>query len=229
VTVPTRLLYVEDDADLRAMVTDLLAAEGYEVVAHSTAEAAIAELERGRFPVFLTDYNLPQNNADWLLRVASERGLLLDTSVIVLSGAVNPHGIDGHQFLRKPVDIDILLATIEHALTDRLDRAAEDVVAVQDGADVVLKLYFAGVSIESRRAIRHLREVLSRYDPARIRLDVHDVSDRQASLVPLEEDHIVVTPTLVRKYPLPKLWILGDLSRLEIVEDMISAGMSGLP
>jgi CheY-like chemotaxis protein len=224
----TRILYVEDDYDVRTMLHDLLRSEGYDVVALSTAEDAVKVLETSRFPIFLTDYNLPNRNADWMLRVASQRGYLADTTVIVLSGAVDPKGIDGHQLLQKPVDVDVLLATVQHALSGRLDNAHELEGQEPSGdTDVILKLYFSGVSAESRRAVRNLRRVLKEFDPDRIRLDVHDISDREAPVAPLEQDRIVVTPTLVRKHPLPKLWILGDLSKVEVVRDMITAGLTG--
>ena len=224
----TRILYVEDDYDVRTMLHDLLCSEGYEVVALSTAEDAVKLLETTRFPILLTDYNLPNRNADWMLRVASERGYLSDTTVIVLSGAVDPKGIDGHQLLTKPVDVDLLLATVRHALSGRLDDTHEPEGQAPSGeGHVILKLYFSGVSTESRRAVRNLRRLLKEFDRHRIRLDVHDISDRAAPVAPLEQDRIVVTPTLVRKHPLPKLWILGDLSKLEVVSDMINAGLSG--
>jgi circadian clock protein KaiB len=224
----TQILYVEDDYDVRTMLHDLLRSEGYDVVALSTAEDAVKVLETTRFPIFLTDYNLPNRNADWMLRVASERGYLAETTVIVLSGAVDPKGIDGHQLLQKPVDIEVLLATVQHALSGRLDDAHDLEGQEPPGnIDVILKLYFSGVSAESRRAIRNLRRVLQEFDPARIRLDVHDVTDREAPAAPLEQDRIVVTPTLVRKQPLPKLWLLGDLSKVDVVRDMINAGLTG--
>lgn len=229
--MPTPILYVEDDDDVRTMLCELLASEGYDVVAFSTAEEAVTELEKNSYPVFVTDYNLPNRNADWMLNVASQRGLLTNTVVIVLSGAVDPKGIDGHQLLRKPVDVDVLLSTVEHALRGGFDEESTAdhprPPGSPTGAEVVLKLYFTGASSESRKAIRNLRRVLENFHPHLIRLDVHDVSDRAVPVGSLDEDRIVVTPTLVRKYPLPKLWILGDLSKVDVVEAMIHAGLSG--
>lgn len=227
----TRILYVEDDHDVRTMLQDLLQSEGYDVVALSTAEEAVRVLESTRFPIFLTDYNLPNRNADWLLRVATERGYLTHTTVIVISGAMNPRGVEGHRLLQKPVDVDVLLSAVQHALSGRFDDhqdGGQEMAEQRAGeATIVLKLYFSGASSESRKAVRALRRLLKQFDPARIRLDVHDINDRQSSAAPLEEDRIVVTPTLVRKQPLPKLWILGDLSNVEIVKDMIAAGLAG--
>lgn len=225
----TKILYVEDDRDVRVMLEELLAAEGYEVTAFATAEEAIAELEKVRYPLCLTDYNLPNKNADWLLRVAAQRGLLDDTAVIVLSGAIDPKGVEGHRLLQKPVDIELLLSTIGRALANHLDDRAGGAPAPEETAAVVLKLYFAGTSSESRRAIRNLRRALKKFDAAQIRLDIHDIAERCDQTAPLDEDRIVVTPTLVRKHPSPKLWILGDLSNLVVVEDMIAASLAGTP
>jgi CheY-like chemotaxis protein len=46
--LPTKLLYVEDDEDIRDTMTMLLEHEGYHVLAVSTAEEALDELGRNR-------------------------------------------------------------------------------------------------------------------------------------------------------------------------------------
>src|SRR5687767_7614148 len=94
-----RILYVEDDFDVRETMTMLLEQEGYGVTAVPTAEAALEELRRGGYDLLLTDYQLPGANADWLIRSAIGQGSLGATQVIVLSGADDPEGIDGYRFL----------------------------------------------------------------------------------------------------------------------------------
>src|SRR5687767_6691211 len=95
----TRILYVEDDEDVRETLKLLLEHEGYDVTAVVDAESAIEELARSKYALLLTDFQLPNGNADWLVRHANERGLLQQTPAVVLSGAHDPPGVDGHRFL----------------------------------------------------------------------------------------------------------------------------------
>lgn len=111
-----RILYVEDDPDVREAATILLEDHGYDVVAVPTAEAAIAELGGARFDLLVTDYRLPRENAAWLLRTARDRALLDGTPVIVVSAEEAPDGIDGYPFVRKPFGDAALLAAITAAL-----------------------------------------------------------------------------------------------------------------
>jgi circadian clock protein KaiB len=223
-----RLLYVEDDDDLRRMVGMMLTNEGYDVVAVSNAEDAVMELQRERYDLLLTDYNLPNKNADWMLKMAEATGSLRDTAVVVLTATLNPEGVDGYRILRKPADVSVLFAALDEAAGTRQD-VSSAASAAAEAADGVLRLtlYVTGGSRDSKKAIRNLSRVLKKLDAARVRLDVHDVASAELSPELLEEDRIVVTPTLVRAYPLPKVWVFGDLSNIDLLEEMISPGGMG--
>ena len=221
-----RLLYVEDDNDLRAMLEVLLRREGYDVTAVAAAEDAIVELQSGRYQVLLTDYNLPNKNANWMLQVARAAGCLQKVHVIVLSAAVDPAGVDGYHLLPKPVDLSVLFATLDAAVADV--ETSEDGPAPVTSADatVALTLYVTGASRESAKALRNVRQVMRKFDRTRIRLTVCDVTAASVQLSDvLEADRVVVTPTLVRQQPLPKLWVFGDLSEDGLIEDLIASGL----
>jgi len=65
-----------------------------------------------------------------------------------------------------------------------------------------------------------LQKLLNDYDPGTVSLTVCDLSrDTTGSA---EEDRIVFTPTLVKRVPEPKVWILGDLENAEIVSDLLA-------
>ena len=63
---PARILYVEDDDDIRDTMTMLLEHEGYVVTSVQNAEDALRDLARDHFDLLLTDYQLPAENAAWL-------------------------------------------------------------------------------------------------------------------------------------------------------------------
>ena len=225
-----RLLYVEDDHDLRAMLEVLLRREGYDVRAVAAAEDAVVELQRGGYQLLLTDYNLPNKNANWMLQVARASGSLQKVEVVVLTATPEPEGVDGYRVLRKPVDLSLLLATLDQAviaLEQPVEASCES--AASDGSTVMLTLYVTAASRDSTKALRNLRRVIQKFDARRVRLAVCDVTnvDGPAS-ARLEADRVVVTPTLVRQYPEPKVWVFGDLSKDEPVDDMIATGLDRL-
>ena len=53
------ILYVEDNDDLRQTVSELIEADGREVVALADAESALAAWETRPFDVLMTDFSLP--------------------------------------------------------------------------------------------------------------------------------------------------------------------------
>ena len=214
------VLYVEDDEDIRDTMTMLLEYEGYHVTATSTAEAALEALARTKFDLLLTDYQLPGENAAWLLATADERGLLGDTPVIVLSGAYDPPDLDGRRLLRKPVRQEVLFAAFDDVMPKPAPTASG--AASRGAVELRLTLYVSGASAASRKAVRNLGLVLRGVDPSRVELVVHDIStDEPTWAAAAEEDRIVVIPTLVRYAPLPKVWVAGDLSATDQVRDAV--------
>jgi CheY-like chemotaxis protein len=215
----TRILYVEDDEDVRDTMTMLLEHEGYQVTAVPRATRALDELARARFDLLLTDYRLPDHPAPWLIRRAEEQGCLGTTPILVLTAEDHPQGLDGHRCLRKPVSQEALLAAFDRVMAPRGAPAA---AAVPREAALRLVLYVSGEAHSSQRARRNLRRVLDGVAEDAVEVVVHDVggTDR-AWEASTEADRIVVLPTLVRHAPAPKLWIAGDLSEVERVREAI--------
>lgn len=54
-----RLLVVEDDADARSLLSEILASEGYEVDLAQDGEDALAHLKKGAYTLVLTDVRMP--------------------------------------------------------------------------------------------------------------------------------------------------------------------------
>lgn len=72
-----------------------------------------------------------------------------------------------------------------------------------------LVLYVTAASASSRRAQRNLERVLAQYDGAAVAVTLVDLSQDIDAVDP--EDRIAFTPTLVRRSPQPRAWLLGDL------------------
>ncbi len=220
-----KILYVEDDDDIRAIVTQALTSEGFEVNAVSSAEDALRDLSAAAFDVMLTDYRLPGENAAWLLREGKALGLLTQMPVIVFSAEANPRGIEGHTFLRKPIDLDVLSAAIADALRDTVPSARTSGVAPREPG-LSMTLYVTPGSHVSQKASRNVHRALRRFDAGSYRLSVCDVARVDPCVVSLEDDRIVVTPTLVVRLPTGRVWLAGDLSDTALVEAVIARGLA---
>ncbi len=78
-----------------------------------------------------------------------------------------------------------------------------------DSATFDLRLYVAGQSPRSVRALENLRRVCDEHLAGRYRVEVIDLLVNPALA---RGDEIVAVPTLVRKLPVPIRKIIGDLS-----------------
>ena len=220
--IPTKLLYVEDDDDVREILAGALTDAGFDVVAESSAEAALERLSAAHYDIVVTDFNLPHESGAWLLGSAAAKGYLDRTAAFVLTSERRPRGVDGYRVLHKPIDFGVLLATIGSATVP----AEAEPSAGLGGAHPVeleLALYVTSGAHESQKAIRNVHRALRAYDARRFRLTIIDVAHGgdDAWYQSLEEDGIVVTPTLVRKSPGPRTWIVGTLSPNVAVEELL--------
>lgn len=111
-----RILVVEDDALLSAMLRELLHGEGYEVVVAADGQRALHEGLTQKFDVLLLDRGLPVVNGLEVLTRLRAHGVI--TPALILSALGNPsdrvEGLDGgaEDYLSKPFDIDELLARL---------------------------------------------------------------------------------------------------------------------
>lgn len=81
-------------------------------------------------------------------------------------------------------------------------------------AKVVLRLYIAGSSERSTRAISNAKEICDEHLAGRYELDVIDIF-QQPTLA--KDDQILAVPTLIKKLPLPLRKFIGDLSDRDVV------------
>ncbi len=122
-----RLLLVEDDPELAAMLTELLTAEGYVVEAAVDGQRGLHLGLTRDYDVMLLDRGLPAiEGLDLLTRL---RGRGRNTPTLVLSALGNPRdrveGLDAgaEDYLGKPFDLDELLARLRALLRRHQDHA----------------------------------------------------------------------------------------------------------
>jgi CheY-like chemotaxis protein len=111
------VLIVEDDADLREMMAQLLSLEGYRTEAVANGRDALEYLRRGDFPdLILLDLMMPVMDGWEFRRRQSEDPALARVPVVVLSALDQARAADlgGAAFLKKPLDFDRLLEIVRH-------------------------------------------------------------------------------------------------------------------
>ena len=75
-----------------------------------------------------------------------------------------------------------------------------------------LRLYIAGKTPRSERAIENLKRICDENLPGRHKIEIIDVKEHPEQA---QREDIVVTPTLIRHLPLSIRKIIGDLSNEE--------------
>jgi CheY-like chemotaxis protein len=112
------VLLVDDDPDIRETLSELLDANGYEVLEAENGQIALDVLKNTpRFPcVVLLDLSMPVLDGREFLRRRASDPILRKIPVVVVSGSNQPadpiEGID--EYLRKPVKFERLIEIIEH-------------------------------------------------------------------------------------------------------------------
>ena len=89
--------------------------------------------------------------------------------------------------------------------TKRFEQAIRDL----DDGHYVLRLYVAGATPGSQRAISNLRAICESELAGRYELEVIDVYQRPTLAA---GEQIVAAPTLIKQLPLPVRTLVGDLS-----------------
>lgn len=80
------------------------------------------------------------------------------------------------------------------------------VLPAAGGVDLVL--YVNAASPASQRARETAGRVLSRFASGSVRLAVRDVSEHPLDA---EGDGVLFAPTLVKRHPAPRAWVVGDM------------------
>jgi DNA-binding NtrC family response regulator len=118
-----RILVVDDEANIRALIDEILSEEGYEVTTAADAKEARSARKRQEFDLILLDIWMPDTDGISLLREWSEGGAT--GTVVMMSGhgtvdtAVEATRLGAVDFVEKPVSLAKLLRTVERALAVR--------------------------------------------------------------------------------------------------------------
>lgn len=123
---PGRVLYVDDQPELRRLFRRHLTRVGYAVVEAENAKVAIELVQQLSFDVVVTDVRMPDMNGFELLQVLRE--LDPDLPVVLTSGSpdsvapLEAREQGAFAYLVKPVAFEIMRETVVHAIDLRRAR-----------------------------------------------------------------------------------------------------------
>lgn len=108
------ILVVEDDPDIRELVSEVLAQVGYQVVEAGNGQEALDFLRANDRPcVILLDLMMPVLSGPELLEIMATDERLAKLPVVVVSAIADRGSAPGvAKFLRKPVASDVLRAAV---------------------------------------------------------------------------------------------------------------------
>ena len=116
----TRILYVDDEANLRILVKDQLVAEGFSVDTADDGDTAVEMLKKQKYNLVLLDIRMPRMGGIEVLKYIKEHKLscrvIMLTAVDDLSVALESVKNGANDYLTKPYDLPTLLGSIQRVV-----------------------------------------------------------------------------------------------------------------
>lgn len=169
-----KILVIDDDPDTRASLRNILELDGYQVETVATAGQALDRLRSSEFLAILLDRRLPDYSSEALLPLIKQ--LIPSAEVVIftrhadLEAAVTAIRLGATDFLLKPVEADLLRATLRRIgrlkNAERLAKQAERLAALGQMAAVL--------GHEGRNALQRMQ--------ANLAMLTHRVPDRPEAL-----------------------------------------------
>jgi CheY-like chemotaxis protein len=117
--VRKRLLLVDDDVDAAEALAILLELKGYSISRAGNGMEALAQLQADRsIALVILDLMMPVMDGITFLRHVEADAGLAKVPVIVVSATTPAQPIKVETVMRKPIDFDTLLRTVEVTLSD---------------------------------------------------------------------------------------------------------------
>lgn len=113
----TSILIIEDDAEMRETLNDILSDEGYKVKTAGTGKKALALAKKEMFPVCLVDLRLPDISGIKVLKglkaCSSDSSAIIITAFASKETAIEAIKAGASCYIEKPINMEELLATVK--------------------------------------------------------------------------------------------------------------------
>ncbi len=204
---PLQILVVDDDADTRANLRDILELDAYQVETAGTAAEALTRDNWGRLSAIILDRKLPDGSPEELLprlrQLAPQAAVIIVTGYGDVQGAVSALRLGAADYILKPVDAGELRARlggiVERRRAERdLQRAQEKLLQAERLAAIGQMV--AGLAHESGNALARSQSCLEMLS--------WEVEDRPEALdlirrIQQAQDHLKQLYEEVRGYAAP--------------------------
>jgi DNA-binding NtrC family response regulator len=120
-----RILVVDDDPQIRDLLTTFLERDGYDIETADSARSAIACLENDTYDIVLTDKNMPDGSGDveagmlviqYIKEHAPATEVIMITGFATIETAIEAMKMGAFDYIMKPVPMDELRRKIERIL-----------------------------------------------------------------------------------------------------------------
>ena len=113
------------------MLAAALEMEGHLVDEAANATEGLQCLQQSRYDLVLSDYAMPGGTGTWMLRQATEQGLLHNTISLIVTAHPDVREFNV-EVISKPLDMEKFLAQIRHSLASASSGTQPRVVTVRD-------------------------------------------------------------------------------------------------
>ena len=157
----TKILVVDDEAEIRSLLAAVLQSKGYEVVTAEDGAAALEAVPRERPAVILMDLSMPRMNGmdalPELKRLDAELPVIICTAHADLATAVRAMKLGAYDYLTKPFYVELLILTLERAVErHRLHSRIEELKRQGQGSSLAERM---GGSSAIAQVIRQVAQV----------------------------------------------------------------------
>src|SRR5262245_5292310 len=216
---PLHVLVIDDDADTRANLRDILELDGYRIETAGTVAEALNRENWSEFAAILLDRKLPDGSAEELLprlkQLAPGAAVVIVTGYADLEGAITALRQGAADYITKPINPDLIRTRLAHIAERK--RAAEETVrlneqVLQNERLAAIGQMMTGLAHESGNALARMQSCLE--------MLAWEVEDRPEALdliarIQKAQDHLKQLYEEVRGYAAPvKLereeWDLGS-------------------
>ncbi|MEM5389953.1 response regulator [Paraburkholderia phymatum] len=168
----SRVLLVDDDANLREALFALLTADGHDVTVANDGLEALGAAIRDPPQVIVSDIHMPALEGTDLVRMLKAIPRLSRVPIILMSGVDTEASVPVERILKKPFDPTVLLESVSQAATQVGDaptvaryREPEHHSALFSGPEVSARAEACAVRV--RRGLELVREQAARLDLVR--------------------------------------------------------------
>ena len=116
--MPSKVLVVDDEEDVRIFLSSVLEREGYETLLASDGVEAFEIVDRERPALIVLDLQMPNQTGTQFYRRLTRHHELSEIPVIVVSGIAGAHLAVREPFalFDKPIDSDEFVAAVKRAM-----------------------------------------------------------------------------------------------------------------